>query len=271
MVYQTIIADNIWSNDEIVPQSVCKYLINYTEKEGFKQCTFNKEVDLEARDSNEHHLKDELLKELVWNFVTEYVPTVYQGRRLVGPDPNSFYILKYTNKQKFSQHRDGHSTTPKGKSFLTGLIYLSNCKGGETLFYADPNCKLFLEHITGQDSTGQYFSIHPKPGLAVFMRHYMVHSAQPVTEGIKYALRFNIVYEQYALWYGGTKLLSPSIAPKSKVYHFLCNERYPKTGPPPVGYEYCENCYSEIDLKWDYYTCPRCHAPVIHTARMTTK
>ncbi len=52
------------------------------------------------------------------------------------------------------------------------------------------------------------------------------------------------------------------------VYWFLpMPNRQPKGRPPVEGEGFCDNCYEILDLQFDYYTCPRCEAPVILTRR----
>ncbi|KKK89663.1 hypothetical protein LCGC14_2730830, partial [marine sediment metagenome] len=202
MPYTTIIKDNLWVIPDALPEPVCEYLIKHNETTMvFKPCTMNKVIDTNYRDSCEVHIEDHTLARMIWKFVKPYVHVQYQGRKLIGPHYKTFYLLRYGPGQQFHQHRDGHSTNSNGqKSFLTALIYLnSDCKGGETRTLMSPRHKLGLEIKTGAD----YFDAVPNMGTLVLMRHYLLHASMPMTKGIKYVLRFNILYENYGPWYAG--------------------------------------------------------------------
>ena len=262
----------------------------------------NKEINTDYRDSHEVHIQDHDLARMIWKFIKTCVPQEYQGRKLVGAHYKTFYLLRYTSGQKFACHRDGHSTNSKEqKSLLTALIYLnSDCKGGQTRFYGEPEHELDLLKKTGSDENGEYYDANPSEGVMALMRHYILHSAMPVTKGKKYALRFNILYESYGEWYAGppTDAKFKGVAPKLPpyvydknpieeawdayilqriesclpvhVYKFLpdANSNEELGRPPSKGEGFCDNCYEILDLSYDYYSCPRCESPVIFTQRI---
>ena len=294
-----LINDNLCVYPEALPTKVCEDFINHYEKlVAFKECSLNGVINKEYRDSHQVHIKDVEQYKMLWDNLKRFIPETYQGRRLIGPDNRTVYLLRYGVGQQFKAHRDGHSTNKKGqKSFLTALIYLnSNCKGGETRFYAEPQHNINLNVVTGSDQFGQFCDVTPTAGSLVLMRHYIYHSAMPVLEGYKYALRFNILYESFGPWYTGAATKSKyegvgvynyinpfALQPyhdyigeawqewskKNKsAYIFLPQKVNADAGrPPKEGEGYCNNCYEILDLQYDYYVCPGCNAPVIYTNR----
>lgn len=278
----------------LIPDAVCKFLIDRAEngdkrdeKEWkFKPCGFGGSLNPSIRNSWEVRIEDHEIREMFWRFVKPFVPQVAQGRTIIGPHHSTFYLLRYNPGEKFEPHRDGHSTSSSGeKSFFTALIYLSNCKGGETIFFEEPMCG--LSFVNGDRSTT---TIKPQKGLFVLMRHYVYHQAMPVTEGTKYVLRFNILCEKYGTkgWYSGPSrpdVKAESVAHPScdrpdgtpeRVYNFLPRftedtRDFVPGRLPRLGEDRCENCHEILDLDYDYYACPGCASPVCLTSRFETR
>lgn len=91
-------------------------------------------------------------------------------------------IYKYTKGMSFGQHVDESVVVKNlGTTKLTILIYLSTCVGGATRFEKnlasfEPVQGSILLHIHGNDC--------------------LLHEADPVTSGIKYVLRTDLVYSE---------------------------------------------------------------------------
>ena len=303
-----IIPNNLWKVPNALPHAVCEYIRNYYKEEDYRVCTFNKTVVKEYRDTHEVHMgthpaSKKSLPKMIWKLLRENIPQEYGGRKLVGPHYKTFYLLRYGPGQKFEQHRDGHSTDSKGnKSFLTCLVYLnSDCEGGQTRFFAEPEHG--IEFAPGVVHNDGHTDIHPTEGTMALMRHYILHQACPVTSGVKYAIRFNILYENYGPWYTddptdkkfegvgrycGQELPAPYSGISDPIqtaweqcradcasgkrkyptqYQFLSIGQQPMGRSPRPDEAFCNNCYEILDLKYDYYACPRCHAPVVMTMR----
>ena len=283
---RTIIKNNLWCAEGVMDKKVCNFLIDHAYERAsngnpkweFKPCGFNGNPETDIRNSCEIRIREKSFRTLIWSFAKNHVSCMYQGRKLVGPDSNSFYLLRYEPGQKFEQHRDGHSVDYKGrKSFVTALIYLNKCEqGGETRFFEEPMMGMSFKRSFGRC----IYDCEPEIGKLVLMRHYLLHQALPVVEGVKYVLRFNIVYEKFGEWYNGPscpeKKLSgepsyerPEGCPR-RVYKFLIGSEEGSWEPgrlPEEGEDRCENCYEILDLTYDYYTCPGCNYPVCDTDR----
>jgi predicted 2-oxoglutarate/Fe(II)-dependent dioxygenase YbiX len=108
-----------------------------------------------------------------------------QTWKLVGLNPR-FRGCRYTNGQKFTRHRDGAHSLPDGsRSFLTLMLYLNDhqeFQGGQTRFYPD------------RWSTEASRSVSPQTGMGIVFDHSLWHDGQPVTEGVKYVLRTDVIY-----------------------------------------------------------------------------
>ncbi|KAF8215045.1 hypothetical protein K438DRAFT_1901961 [Mycena galopus ATCC 62051] len=96
--------------------------------------------------------------------------------------------LRYGPGHYFKQHCDGlnellDGPTPQ-KSFVTLHVYLNGeVSGGATRFWT-PDKKHFLD-------------VEPKIGrVLVFQQRMLVHSGEEVTEGIKYTMRSDFMFEQ---------------------------------------------------------------------------
>ncbi|KAJ6504720.1 hypothetical protein C8R47DRAFT_1103362 [Mycena vitilis] len=97
-------------------------------------------------------------------------------------------FLRYGPGHYFKQHCDGlnellDGPTPQ-KSFVTLHVYLNGeVSGGATRFWT-PDKKHFID-------------VDPKEGrVLVFQQRMLVHSGEEVTEGIKYTMRSDFMFEQ---------------------------------------------------------------------------
>lgn len=275
---KTIIENqNLFVKYNAMPKSVCDYIVNYSERENnkkvpewqFRPCKFGDTVNLEIRTSDEVHIKDNLMCTFIWEFAKDIIPSHLQGRGVLGPDPNSFYLLRYKPGDKFECHRDGHSTYDGNKSFYTAMFYLSDVEeGGETVIYGEPCIGLGIN--SKYDNNGLYLC-KPEIGKMVLMRHYILHKASPVTMGIKYVLRFNLLCEKFAPYYDTTSIMNNILKPNflSNKYGFMRTNAIllPLNNQLLEKAEKCSNCNFVIDLNYDYYNCPGCNAPVVITDR----
>jgi|694.fasta_scaffold12290_10 hypothetical protein len=279
---ETIVKNNLWKIENAVSDALCDFLINHAENSNkkndeewkFKECKFGKSIDKEYRNSWEIHIVNKDIQKLFWETIKPYIPKLFQGRKLIGAHYSTFYLLRYKPGEKFEMHRDGHSTNSKGqKSFITALLYLNNCEeGGETRFFEEPYHGINFEGCSG------VLDISTAKGSLILMRHFILHQSMPVIKGIKYALRFNILYESFGEWYYGPPLIKSDEETQKfrsfevpRVYFFLpmnLDSSLIKKGRlPREGEDRCEQCYEILNLKYDYYECPGCNAPVVCTLR----
>lgn len=107
----------------------------------------------------------------------------------VGCNPN-LRVYKYIKGHAFGKHVDGSDiVNDMGKTEWTVLVYLSKCQGGATRFYTDsrkrpksvafePQIGSMLVHLHGE--------------------HCLEHEADPVSDGVKYVLRTDLVFNDSA-------------------------------------------------------------------------
>jgi predicted 2-oxoglutarate/Fe(II)-dependent dioxygenase YbiX len=115
-------------------------------------------------------------------------PALGQGRAVGLNERFRFY--RYTPGQKFDWHRDGMFVrSPQEASGWTFLIYLSqDCEGGATSFRG--------EHAT--QNAPPALSVTPRTGALLLFRHRLLHRGDPVTAGVKYAIRSDVMYRAQA-------------------------------------------------------------------------
>ena len=107
-----------------------------------------------------------------------------EGAAAVGLNSN-IRIYSYSKGQRFGRHIDESNDVarPRGRTFYTLLVYLSDPRGGATIFY---------------DRRGrQAASVAPRTGLALLHLHgdeCMEHEGAAVTGGVKYVLRSDVVF-----------------------------------------------------------------------------
>jgi hypothetical protein len=285
--YQVLINDKLCVVSNAVDDSICDFFVQYAEREStkgksiwnFRPCKFGDRHDGEVRNSHEIHVKDKLFVGLMWDTVEKHIPKVYMGRKLIGHNGGSHYLLRYKHGEKFETHRDGHDTDSNGnKSLLTALVYMNNCEeGGETRFFNEPTLGITLDNRCQEP----HLDLRPRKGSLVLMWHNVLHKAMPVIKGVKYAYRFTIYYERFGDegWYTGPsrknlkegKVYSehdrPDGTPPRRYLFSPCNLTPIPGRLPGEGEDRCENCYEILELKYDYYNCPGCKMPVIYTQR----
>ena len=117
--------------------------------------------------------------------VPERIERAGETWRLAGFN-SRFRFCRYRGGQSFCIHRDGaHAPDSATRSLLTCQIYLNEgFSGGHTRFYADRN---------GASTTA---SIGPAAGSAVIFDHDLWHDGESVTEGTKYVMRTDVMYER---------------------------------------------------------------------------
>ncbi|WP_165672757.1 prolyl hydroxylase family protein [Metapseudomonas otitidis] len=90
-----------------------------------------------------------------------------------------FRFYRYTPEQYFKWHRDGaFQRSPSEISQLTLLIYLNdNYQGGATQLRDEAD-------------------IRPEAGMALVFPHRVMHQGSPITAGVKYVLRTDVMYRR---------------------------------------------------------------------------
>jgi prolyl 4-hydroxylase len=91
-----------------------------------------------------------------------------------------FRCYRYSPGQRFAPHYDGSfRRSADEESLLTFMVYLNDdFVGGDTAFL----------HLG--------LRVAPRPGLALFFQHRLLHEGCRVDEGVKYVIRSDIMYRR---------------------------------------------------------------------------
>ena len=113
------------------------------------------------------------------------LPDTLYGKKPVACNPN-LRLYRYSEGQRFGRHVDGAEILPRGRTEFTVLFYLSACEGGATTFFRD------------HEKPDVLFAFPPTDGAVLLHAHgqrCLTHSGAPVTGGVKYLLRTDVVYQ----------------------------------------------------------------------------
>ncbi len=134
-------------------------------------------MDLDTRNNRRVMFEDWALAGLLFDRVRPHVPAELRGARAVGANER-LRCYRYDVGQRFRPHYDGaFQRSPLERSRLTFLVYLNDgFLGGETALL----------------DLG--VSVKPRAGMALLFQHAILHEGCEVTEGVKYALRSDVMY-----------------------------------------------------------------------------
>ncbi len=121
----------------------------------------------------------------LWDRLAPYLPAREGGFRAVGLNERlRFY--RYAPGQQFDWHRDGYFARRDGeRSFYTLILYLNDGFRGGTTDFSVPELDDPLEVV-------------PARGTVLIFQHHLRHRGAPVIEGVKYALRTDVMYRRDA-------------------------------------------------------------------------
>ncbi|WP_196893880.1 2OG-Fe(II) oxygenase [Aureivirga marina] len=175
-----IITPDVFTIEGFLTEKECLSFINYSESIGFKEATVSTlsgpKMIKGIRNNTRVIINDEDLATEIWNKIKSFIPSV-DGKEPLGVN-EQFRFYKYDIGERFNKHRDGRFVRNENEeSRLTLMIYLNEeFEGGETEF--------------------DTFSVQPKTGTALIFLHEIKHKGCKVTEGTKYALRTDIMFEK---------------------------------------------------------------------------
>ncbi|KAH1802368.1 hypothetical protein KXV27_008355 [Aspergillus fumigatus] len=92
-----------------------------------------------------------------------------------------------SNREIWGGEPLGLNANIRARTTWTLLVYLTNCTGGETVFYPEP---------TGANRNPEPIAVAPEVGMALLHRHgerCLLHEGREVTEGEKWVLRSDLV------------------------------------------------------------------------------
>lgn len=171
---QIFLIENFWNSE------ACKAMIDFSEKTGYEEALIdgdNGQVRVEEVRNNQRILFTDLaLRDQIWSEVKEFAPQKIGNSIAIGLN-EMFRFYKYQPGQLFKKHRDQSFMRNESEaSYYTLLIYLNDdFEGGTTTF----------NNIT----------INPKAGACLIFLHDLEHEGSILTQGIKYVLRTDIMYQ----------------------------------------------------------------------------
>ncbi len=173
----------IYTVENFMSEEECQHWIQLGEMEGFEKAKINlgtRQVLAPGVRNNDRVIyDDETLTLDLWERIKPFVPQELEYGYACGLNERlRFY--RYTIGQEFKMHRDGsHIKNIHEWSSYTFMVYLNDgMEGGETLF---PNSGT---------------SIQPKTGMALLFAHQLLHQGCPITKGVKYVLRTDVMYRR---------------------------------------------------------------------------
>jgi prolyl 4-hydroxylase len=176
---QHVLTDNIFIIENFCSPQECNEFIAKSEGIGYEPATIETEngqkVVTSVRNNNRVIYTDQKLADLLWQQIQPFAPKQIGNSKPIGLN-EMFRFYKYEPGQEFKRHRDqSYIRNEAEASYYTFMIYLNDdYEGGTTTFN---------EH-----------TIHPKQGMALVFLHNLEHEGSPVTKGIKYVLRTDIMF-----------------------------------------------------------------------------
>jgi hypothetical protein len=178
--------------DNVLTQFECDAIIERSEEAGFEPALLNigygREIYApEKRDSDRVIVDDKDFAAELYERLKDFLPHnsgstgCYKATSL----NERMRILRYKPGHVFAAHSDGAYERPDGseRSRCSVMIYLNGgFRGGSTLFLSEDE----------KEST----SVVPKAGRVLVFDHRLLHEGEKVTEGVKYAIRTDLMFER---------------------------------------------------------------------------
>jgi len=195
--------DSIWVIRNFMEATECSAWIRWMEsdQETWQYLKQKGTRYMAARECHRTHRQDAVTANTIFQRLTESCPDAatnqlyVPGCKLTGCNPN-LRLYKYEKGMSFGQHIDESNTVADGHvTKMTVLIYLSSCGGGATRFLGG-HLTAGPFFVTGTNAPAE-IAFAPAPGAMLLHVHgddCLVHEADPVTSGIKYVLRTDLVY-----------------------------------------------------------------------------
>jgi predicted 2-oxoglutarate/Fe(II)-dependent dioxygenase YbiX len=178
----THLSPHVFTISGLLAPEECATLIALSEERGFEPAGVRTAQGQQAlplvRNNERVVVEAPAWRELVWQRLCRYPLPDVKGLRARGL-PRALRFYKYTPGQRFKMHKDGPWTEDGLTSQLTLLVYLNDgFLGGATAF--------------------RELSVTPQTGTALLFLHDTWHEGSAVTEGCKYVLRSDVMYDLIA-------------------------------------------------------------------------
>lgn len=182
---QPLRADTIFLLHDFLGTEECAAFISLSETTGYEEAMITTPSGpkmLKAIRNNDRLIwDDEALAAQWWQRAKAFIPDI-DGWRGCGMNER-FRFYRYTPGQLFARHRDGSFQRSEAESSrMTFMVYLNaGYSGGCTRF--------------GRDKPGD-LTVEPRSGTALVFRHDLMHEGEEVSDGVKYVLRTDVMYQR---------------------------------------------------------------------------
>lgn len=180
--------------DGLFTAAECQQFIHLSEQKGYEAATITLgrnhfELRTEVRNNDRVIYDDMQLAEQLFKRLQPMLPAQLHGWDLIGLNER-FRFYRYQSGQTFRPHWDGmYERHDWESSQLSLLIYLSDdFVGGETIFYQDTGMRKPCQET-------RQAVVVPQQGQVLIFEHQQLHEGAPVSSGIKYVLRTDVMYK----------------------------------------------------------------------------
>lgn len=173
------LTSNIFIVEDFLTPLNCDEFITKSEALGYEPATVETEsgqkVVTAVRNNNRVLYKDFDLADVLWKKIRPFAPEQIGNSKAIGLN-ELFRFYKYQPGQEFKRHRDQSYIRNDGEaSYYTVMIYLNQNYNDGTTTFGD-------------------LVVQPKQGMALIFLHNLEHEGSPVTKGVKYVLRTDIMF-----------------------------------------------------------------------------
>jgi hypothetical protein len=172
------------TQENFYSQQECDELIKSSEDKGYSEALIRSRglgevMNKDIRDNDRVIWDSQELSDSLYERVKDLIPQDIDGWKPHGLNER-FRFYRYKDGQRFKPHMDGaFKRSDSELSLLTLLIYLNDSfEGGST-------------YLIGLNE-----NIIPQTGKLLIFDHKILHSGQPVTAGVKYVIRTDVMYKK---------------------------------------------------------------------------
>jgi prolyl 4-hydroxylase len=186
--------ETIWTVDEVFFAEECAEMIREFERLGFEEALVTTRAGMvmnkAVRNNDRIILDDPKRAAALWERVRPHVPARVDDWSAYGLNER-FRVYRYGPGQRFMPHFDGAFVREPGRdeSAITFLVYLNDA--------GPPGAGAVAGFAGGETAFLDYDRVvTPVAGRGLFFFHRVLHEGREVKDGVKYALRTDVMYRR---------------------------------------------------------------------------